>query len=221
MHASETARDRADRRHEERQLQEQEAQPWRIAVGVVFAVWLALHLWLWLQRGLRPRVDGLDSNLTIARYLSASALLWTFLYLPLAAAFAKLRSAPRRRREALSPQQASTDTPQTTFLGKSAATLPILAAIIGASLAFTFAGTLLGMGAIGLFALVALLPWLPLVYMLRRAFPGGRGELVVACLLLFFAVGLAQSVFNRGFYEWHYKFGSIDFRVPTELPANR
>lgn len=185
---------------------------------MLFAAWVVVHAWLWHSRGIRPRIDGLDGKLTIMRWLSAGAFLWVFLYTPLTFLLSKFSSTHKPHDGAPSPHRDASQH-HTKRLGpfeNGAWTLPILATLVGISLTLTLTGFALGMGLIGGLAAIGLLPWLPLVLILRRAFPGGRSELVMASLLLFFIVGLGQSVFNRGFYKWTYHFGSITFVVPHE-----
>ena len=92
---------------------------------------------------------------------------------------------------------------------------PSLAALIGGSVVFGLAGTLLVPAIAGVGALLVLLPWLPVVALLRRAFPGGRGELVLVGLLAFVLVGFTQSFCNRGFYEWKIRNRSVEFQLPA------
>lgn len=214
----ESSRERARRHHDERAAEQEQALPWKVAAAVLFAAWVVVHAWLWHSRGIRPRLDGLHDKLTIMRWLSAGALLWVFLYTPLCFLLSKCRSLKKPRDKA--PRQHQTEVePRAKRPGPletSAWTLPILATLVGVSLIFTLPSFSIAMGTVAALAAIGLLPWLPLVLILRRAFPGGRSELVMASLLLFFVVGLGQSVFNRGFYKWTYHFGSITFVVPQE-----
>ena len=230
-----TPRERAELRAAERASEARAAEPWRLALAVVFALWVGLHAWLWLQRGVRPRIDGLDDLLTIARALTAGAFLWVLLYTPLAwlarrvGARVRSRLARRIARDGSGPRHRdghAGDEVEPGSPGHERATLgltlaSVLAALVlfGGSTAFAIGFALyvpLGVVAI---TLLGLLPWLPVVWLLHRAFPqdsGGRGELVMAGLLLFFAVGLAQSWSNRGFYEWRYSNAGIEFRLPPD-----
>ena len=173
--------------------------------------------------------------LTIARALTAGAFLWVLLYTPLAwlarrvGARVRSRLARRIARDGSGPRHRdghAGDEVEPGSPGHERATLgltlaSVLAALVlfGGSTAFAIGFALyvpLGVVAI---TLLGLLPWLPVVWLLHRAFPqdsGGRGELVMAGLLLFFAVGLAQSWSNRGFYEWRYSNAGIEFRLPPD-----
>ena len=218
----ESARERAERHARERTSEAARARPWKVAVAVVFVGWVLVHAWLWHRRGIRPRLESLDSQLTVLRILTAGALLSAVFYLPLCYALGRLRGLAKLRsprRHALGDPEHESQASRWSLAEQSAWLLPCLAVVVSISMLTTISGFLLGMGFAGALALATLLPWTPVLFLLRRAFPGGRGELVVAAMLLFVAVGLTQSVLNRGFYKWTYSFGSIHFKVPME-PVN-
>ncbi len=224
-----TSRERAELRAIERAQDERAREPWRFALMLLFAAWVGLHGWLWLQRGVRPRIEGLHEELTVVRALTTGAFLWVLLYTPVAWLAARFGAGLRRRLAALfspaerAPAERDGDEPDDAGQPRPAPrherttlVLACLTALVGGSVLFGFAGLFLMQLGIVLLTVLAMLPWLLVVLLLRKAFPSGRGELVMAGLLLFFAVGLAQSWSNRGFYEWKYSTGGIEFRLPRD-----
>lgn len=215
---NETPRERADRHQHEREQGQLVARPWKIALGLSFAIWVLALLWFNFQRDIRPRVVGLDSKLYVLRCLTGSAFLWVLLIMPLSRLGAKLMSLFAKRKQLTSRKRAGGNQPdseptQLTLLETSAWLLPCMAATIAASLLISFWGIFVAMGSVSLLALVMLLPWAPVIFVARRAFPK-RNELVMVTMLLFLGTGIAQSIVNRGFYSHSYSTRGVRFVIP-------
>ncbi|MFT4710273.1 MAG: hypothetical protein ACI8Q9_001401 [Planctomycetota bacterium] len=212
----ETGRQRLERNDRARAETETEARPWRLALMVLFGAYLTWHIWLWSQRAERPRVEGLDELLTLTRWLNVGALLWILIMHPVSRAWRGAVGVLRKRRRTKSAPPKHADGPKTSP-SATADLLELLVLVIacGGSVGLFLMYYLIGLSSVALGAMLLALPWAPVVYIARRAFPGGRNQLVIAGLLAFFAVGIVHSCANRGFYQWKYSGSGVRFAIPS------
>lgn len=217
---NETPRQRAARHQHERDQVELSARPWRIGLGLILGAWILGLCWFSFQRGIRPRVIGLDAQLTTLRWLTASAFLWVLLISPLTRLGTRMTSLFARRKEQRKQLRTGSNPPDSdatnlSLLETSTWLLPCLAALVGACVLLSIWELFAVLGIVSLMTAGTLLPWIPVIYLTRRAFPN-RSEMVMVTMLLFMGTGIAQSVVNRGFYQHKYSNQGIRFVIPSE-----